>query len=207
MNGPADRREGMALLVVLLLVAVMSVLAMGVLDDIRFGMRRAHNSETMAQARWFALGSEDLAKVRLRAINKGEITNISGDWANQDMTFPIDDGVMRATLRDGGNCFNLNSVVEGKGDFLQLRNEGVAQFMSLLTALKVSEPHARELSFALVDWMDTDRAELGSGGEDSTYSRLDPPYRTSQTLLAEPSELKVIRGFTPEIYKTLRPFV
>ena len=47
--GP-DNREGMALLTVLLLVAVMSVVAVAVLDDVRFSVRRATNVETQTQA-------------------------------------------------------------------------------------------------------------------------------------------------------------
>src|SRR3546814_14286872 len=45
----------------LLLVAVMAVLVMSVLDDIRFGLRRASNAQSMAQAQWYARGAETLA--------------------------------------------------------------------------------------------------------------------------------------------------
>src|SRR3546814_2109829 len=54
-------QKGVALLTVLLLVAVMSVLVMGMLDDIRFGLRRTSNAQAMAQAQWYALGAESLA--------------------------------------------------------------------------------------------------------------------------------------------------
>src|SRR5690606_1742867 len=57
-----DRREGMALLTVLLLVAVMSVIAVAVLDDVRFSVRRATNAETQTQAQWYADGAEALAR-------------------------------------------------------------------------------------------------------------------------------------------------
>ena len=56
------RREGMALLTVLLLVAVMAVIAVAVLDDVRFSIRRAANAETGSQARWYAAGAEVLAR-------------------------------------------------------------------------------------------------------------------------------------------------
>ena len=54
-------REGMALLTVLLLVAVMSVVAVAVLDDVRFSVRRATNAEGQAQAQMYADGAELLA--------------------------------------------------------------------------------------------------------------------------------------------------
>ena len=55
-------REGMALLTVLLLVAVMSVVAVAILDDVRFSVRRATNLETQSQAQWYAAGAETLAR-------------------------------------------------------------------------------------------------------------------------------------------------
>ena len=55
-------REGMALLTVLLLVAVMSVVAVAILDDVRFSVRRATNVETQSQAQWYAAGAETLAR-------------------------------------------------------------------------------------------------------------------------------------------------
>src|SRR3546814_8835933 len=58
-------QKGVALLTVLLLVAVMSVLVMGMLDDIRFGLRRASNAQAMAQAQWYALGAESLAMAQI----------------------------------------------------------------------------------------------------------------------------------------------
>ena len=59
------REEGAALLTVLLLVAVMSALAVAVLDDIRFGLKRTANAETVGQAQWYALGAETVARARL----------------------------------------------------------------------------------------------------------------------------------------------
>ncbi len=46
MNRPGE--EGAALLTVLLLVAVMSAMAVGVIDDIRFGLRRTANGEAIS---------------------------------------------------------------------------------------------------------------------------------------------------------------
>ena len=61
MRRAADR-QGMALLTVLLLVAVMAAVAVLILDDIRFSVRRTTNVETQAQAQWYAAGAEALAR-------------------------------------------------------------------------------------------------------------------------------------------------
>lgn len=202
-------QKGVALLTVLLLVAVMSVLVMSVLDDIRFGLRRASNAQAMAQAQWYALGAEALAMAqveRLAARDGGRIT-LAGNWNNRPFVFPVDNGSISARLFDSTTCFNLNSVVEGAGEQWQRRELGARQFIALLQALEVPARRAQTLADALVDWIDSDQARGALGAEDATYLMRRPAYRTSGTLLAEPSELRAVDGFDPDTYARLRPYV
>ncbi len=202
------REEGAALLTVLLLVAVMSALAVGVLDDIRFGLRRTANAETIGQAQWYALGAEAVARARLaRLAGLDPQRTPAGDWNGRWLLYPIDNGVIRARIADAGTCFNLNSVVQGASEQWGRRELGLHQFIALLRALEVSPRDAESLAEALADWIDTDGARTTLGGEDDSYVNAAPPYRTAGTLLSEVSELRAVRGFTPEIYARIRPFV
>ena len=202
------REEGAALLTVLLLVAVMSALAVGVLDDIRFGLKRTANAETVGQAQWYALGAETVARARLaRLTAQDPLRTPAGDWNGRWLLYPIDNGVIRARITDAGACFNLNSVVQGAREQWGRRELGLGQFIALLRALDVSPRDAELLAETLADWIDTDGNRSALGGEDDAYIRAAPPYRTSGTLLSEVSELRAIRGFTPEIYARIRPFV
>ena len=200
--------EGVALMTVLLLVAVMSTLAVGILDDIRFSLRRTENARNVGQAQWYALGAEALAQARIRRLWEldRDRTSLVGDWNGRPFEFPTDDGgVIRASIRDGGACFNLNSVVEGRNDLFMRRELGVEQFTALARALGLTQGEA--LADSLADWIDTDSFREGRGGEDEAYAAGAQPYRTGGVLLAEVSELRAIRGFTPEIYARLRPYV
>ena len=200
--------EGAALLTVLLLVAAMSALAVGVLDDIRFGMRRTANSETVGQAQWYALGAETVARARLARLAAQNPTRTpAGDWNGRWILYPIENGVIRARISDAGACFNLNSVVQGASEQWQRRELGIRQFVELLHALGVSPRDAEGLAEALADWIDTDSARTALGAEDDTYINAAAPYRTSGTLLSEVSELRAIRGFTSDVYAQIRPFV
>src|SRR5687767_14256071 len=202
------REEGAALLTVLLLVAVMSALAVGVLDDIRFGLRRTANAETVGQAQWYALGAEAVARARLaRLAGLDPQRTPAGDWNGRWLLYPIDNGVIRARIADAGTCFNLNSVVQGANEQWGRRDLGLHQFIALLRALEISPRDAESLAEALADWIDTDGSRTTLGGEDDSYANAAPPYRTAGTLLSEVSELRAIRGFTPEIYARIRPFV
>ncbi len=200
--------KGAALLTVLLLVAVMSIIAVGVLDDIRFGVRRTGNAAGSGQAQLYALGAEELARVRiarLARIDSGR-TTLKGDWNGRTFQFPIENGVMTGRISDATGCFNLNSVTEGRDIRLVRRELGVRQFVILLGALGVPEGRGQILADNLADWIDSDDIAMG-GAEDQDYARAAPAYRTGGAMLAEVSELRAVRGFTPDVYDRLRPFV
>lgn len=195
------QEQGVALLSVLLLVAVMSVMAVTVLDEIRFGVRRAGNAEAVGQARWYALGAEALARGRIAALVRSQV-RLAG-WSGRTVSYPVDGGVIQARISDGAACFNLNSVVQPPLEAPRRRDEGVAQFLDLAEALGVTPREAEMLAAALVDWIDVDPLRESGGAEDEAYDR----YRTAGALLAEVSELRAVRGFTPDLYARLRPHV
>ncbi len=199
---------GMALLVVLLLVAVMSAMAVGLLDDIRFTQRRALNAEAVAQARWYAIGAETLVRAQgARLLASDPSSARAKAWNGRIFRFPVEAGSIQARLSPGADCFNLNSVVQGRGEVLVPRETGGRQFVALAVALGLGKGEAESLAAALTDWIDVDQVRQPGGAEDEAYLQAAKPYRTSGTLLAETSELRAIRGFTEDIYRRLRPHV
>ena len=200
--------KGAALLTVLLLVAVMSIIAVGVLDDIRFGVRRTANATGQGQAQLYALGAEELARVRIARLSRLDSgrTTLQGDWNGRSFQFPIENGVMTARISDATGCFNLNSVAEARGPRLIRRELGVRQFVILLGAVGIPPGRGQTLADNLADWIDSDDIGMG-GAEDQDYARAAPAYRTGGAMLAEVSELRAVRGFTPDVYGRLRPYV
>ncbi|WP_457007250.1 type II secretion system minor pseudopilin GspK [Luteimonas sp. A537] len=200
--------RGAALLTVLLLVAVMAVLLVAVLDDIRFGLRRTGNAQALVQAQWYALGSEALARSRIAQLDAGDRrTTLVGNWNGRPFVFPIDGGAMRVRIDDGTACFNLNSVVEGVAGQWSRREAGVRQYLALLRALEFDPVQAATLSDALVDWIDSDQLPGPAGAEDAAYATRGPGHRTAGALLAEASELRAIAGHDAAAYARLRPHV
>lgn len=202
-------REGMALLTVLLLVAVMSVVAVAILDDVRFSVRRTTNVEFQSQAQWYAAGAENLARVQIaRLLASGPArTPLEPAWNGRPTTFPIDGGAITATVTDGQACFNLNSLVLGVGEDLTARPLGAMQFRALGRAVGAPDSRMRAIADSLTDWLDADTTPLPLGGEDGAYAGLTNPYRTGGAMLAEVSELRAVKGVDPETYRRLRPFL
>ena len=197
------REQGMALLTVLLLVAVMSVLAVSVLDDIRFGVRRTANAAEVGQAQWYAVGAEETARAQIRRLSARSPgrTLALGGWNGRVFSVPVEGGLIRARLDDGGNCFDLNSVVIGTRENWSRYPEGVAQFRTLLAALQTPPAEAETVADALVDWIDSDTLD------DAAYAGAETPRRTGGALLAEVSELRAVQGVTPQLYARLRPLI
>jgi general secretion pathway protein K len=206
---PPPGEEGMALLSVLLLIAVISAVTIGVLDDIRFSLRRTANAQSIGQAQWFALGAETLAKSKIRQLldrDRSRLT-LQGGWDGAPAAFPIEGGQIVARISDRGACFNLNSVVIGPADAPITNTAGIVQFAGLLEALDMPPGQALRLSAALADWIDADDSAGRLGAEDDAYRRRRPAYRTGGTLMAEVSELRAVSGFSPDIYGKVRPYV
>lgn len=200
------REEGAALLTVLLLVAVISVLAMAALDKLTIATRLAGNMSAMDQSRAYAQAGELVAASRIAniALASPGRTTLAGGWMGKPMPFPIDSGSATVTLRDAGNCFNLNSLVTGEQEGAYVaRPSAIVQFEGLMMSIGIARPVARRISLAATDWVDSDTQPLPGGAEDESYEG----YRTGNTLMADASELRAVAGVTPEVFAALRPWV
>ena len=193
----------------LLLVCVMSVVAVAILDDVRFSVRRTANVEFQSQAQWYAAGAENLARSQIARLSAAgpSRTPLEPAWNGRSMTFPIDGGILTATITDGQACFNLNSLGLGVGEDLTARPLGAAQFLALGRAVGAPDSRMRAIADALTDWLDADTTPLPLGAEDGAYAGLATPYRTGGVMLAEVSDLRAVKGVDAETYRRLRPYL
>jgi general secretion pathway protein K len=206
---PSER--GAALLAVLVLVVIMAAIAAGAFERLRLSTAMAMNGAALDQARGYALGVEDLLALRIDDLANEDsyVTTLAGDWNGTARQIPLPgEGVATGTIRDGGNCFNLNSLVQGDvtAELVQ-RPAAIQQFVALMVVLGLPEPTARRIAGAAADWVDSDSVAGAEGAEDSAYSGGAPGYRTGNTLFADPSELRAVAGVTPELYRQLRPHI
>ncbi|MFD1611581.1 type II secretion system minor pseudopilin GspK [Sphingomonas tabacisoli] len=203
---PGER--GAALLTVLMLVSVMAVLSASALERLRLSTRVAANAGAIDQARAFALAAEQIAANRINALVEADPVRTPTGWAGRETALPLPGGIASAVVQDGGNCFNLNSVVGGQAAGpLMARPVGIAQFVALMQILGIGEGEARHVAVSLSDWIDSDNLMQPEGAEDAAYAGRETPYRTPNTLIADPSELRAVAGVTPEIYRKIRPWV
>lgn len=206
----SSSERGAVLLTVLLLIAVISSLAVAMVDDIRFCIRQAANTRLHDQALWYAMGAEELAKYVIRESWRADPgrSTLNELWARGPTLFPIEGGVIEGQVSDGSNCFNLNSLVEPDGNNRFVRSPvGEIQFRNLLRALQFGEGDAETLLNSAADWIDSDTSPSARGAEDGYYAAQTPPHRTANALVGQITELRAIRGFTEPLFQRVRPFV
>jgi general secretion pathway protein K len=205
------RERGAALLAVLLLVAVTGAIAASMVEGLRLSRTIAVNATARDQGRLFADGMEQLALLTIddQVLRSPDRTTLADNWNGTTRNVQLPGGALAdITVRDGSNCFNLNSVVDGQpGRPLVRRASGVAQFMGLMIALDVSAQDARRIAEAAADWVDSDVVTGPAGAEDEAYAAGPAPYRTGNTLFADPGEVRALAGMTPDIYARIRPWI
>lgn len=206
---PPPSERGAALLSVLLMVAVLAVIAATTLDRIALSTKLAINGNALAQARMFTYAAESIAAARIEDLIARDAaqTTLAGGWLGKEQILPIPVGTASATVRDGGNCFNLNSLVTESEGRYQASATGQEQFVALMVVLGVNEGVARPVAAAATDWVDSDPVPLPSGAEDDAYRSSVQSYLTANRLFAHHSELRAVKGVTPAIYAKLRGWI
>ncbi len=202
MSGPEMKKlRGTALVTALLVVAIASVAAAGLLGRQRIDIRRTDNVLTLEQAFIYARAAETWAgQVLLLDAKENKTDSELDKWSSLLEPIAIDGGGLSVELSDQQARFNLNNLVDDSG---RARKQDVEALERLLAAIEVD----RSLAAAIVDWIDADINAGLAGAEDVDYLALDVPYRTANRQFASVSELRRVRGITDEIYKKIEPYV
>lgn len=108
---PNKRQRGVALLVILLIVAIVSILATEMMGRLQLNIARTINIKDNNQAYWYAAGAEQFAEKSLNELKtlSPDNMNLGQPWA-QVFEYPIDGGGIQAELIDLQSCFNLNTL-------------------------------------------------------------------------------------------------
>jgi general secretion pathway protein K len=187
-------------------MTIMAAITVALMEDIQIAVKRTINVQAYAQADWQADGAEDFVRAYLTtdfaALPEAGKAALLG--AREPLVLPTLEGTITVTLKDASQCFNLNALINSEG---QEDTDAVQEFARIAELLGLPQNQAISLANALVDWQDADQQQSPNGAEDGTYLRKNPPYRTADTALRGPEELRAIHGMDEDLWELFKPFV
>ena len=211
-----SKDKGTALIAALLLVALMAALSVQLIDLTRFTLFRTAQIDARTQALWYARGTRELAEEVLAQSGPPSRTVMRPNelWLSGAQVFPIDGGVVEASVSDGNNCININALsgaasadTDGVGG-AAARQLFVAQMItSLAEELAVPAGTAERLKNQMIDWIDPDTRPEPGGAEDAVYGNLESPFRTANQRFYELEEILALPDMTPELYAIFSPWL
>ncbi|WP_025122503.1 MULTISPECIES: type II secretion system minor pseudopilin GspK [unclassified Serratia (in: enterobacteria)] len=168
------REQGVALLMVMLLLALMATIAVGINQFWFSAFNRTLNQQSRMQAKWALLGGETFARQWLaESLQSEPVVHLGQRWARPGQSLRTEDGNIAITFSDAQACFNINSLnyriptvelsVEQAAPATEDSSAPVFKpdiahqvFNALLVNLGFSEAEARQLS-------DSIKAQLAPG--------------------------------------------
>ncbi len=208
------RESGVALLMVLLAMALVTLVAAGMAPKQELRIFSAGHYLAQQQGYSIALGAEAFAKrILVRDFEEDKengalVDSLDEIWASNSAILPVEsaDGgearviaVAEVQIDGLGGRINLNDLVRGGEAVDPITRERVTALLEVLqiTSFRVD---------ALIDWIDSnDQTVSAYGAEDGQYLVAEPPYRAANQLFTSVSELRLIEGMTEEAYRALLP--
>lgn len=197
-NHNKQGQTGVALIVVMLIVALITILAVEMSGRLQINIARTSNVKANNQAFWYAMGAEQYAMSALQRLQNASEDNInlSQPWT-EDFAFPVEGGSIEAKLTDLQACLNLNAI---NSEPITNSTASNASSLSQQAFLRFIENYiedsydAETIRDSLIDWIDEDDIPSSLGAEDSDYESLPMPYLTANTLMSSLSEVRLVNG-------------
>ena len=202
-SAPPGRQRGVALITVLLVFVIATLIATQMLRTSYMALKRTGNLIASSQARYYALGAEDLGRQilanDLKSSPAGQGTDhLRETWASSQLSFddPENDATIEVRIEDLSGRFNINSLVDRAG---KIQPAQLARLQRLLRLLEI-DPAIAEIA---ADWVDKDGSTSRGGSESSAHGLRFLPDRP----MVDPSELRSLPGMDAESWKRLAPLV
>jgi general secretion pathway protein K len=188
-----DHERGIALVVVLWLLALIAVLLLGFSRDARTELQIARNQEGSARARTIA--DAGITFAILGALDPSSQTRWHADGQPHALRYAS--GSIQASVQDEGGKIDLN-------------NAPAEMFAGLFRTLGASAADAQEIADGIIARR---KALSPSGGNDNNNGQIpalvevaQPRRQEAQPFLAI-DDLRLVQGVTPALFELVRPFV
>ncbi len=183
-------QRGIALVLVLWLVVLITVIGSSHARNTRIETSLAFNHIGVAQARALAEAGINRAIMELFA-------------STTENRWPPDGSVRPLTFESG----SVNVAIRDASGLLDLNKADSSQLNAVLTAAGVEEGARQELVDAILDWRDPDDLHRLHGAEDSDYRLAGLDWGARDGPFASVDELRYVLGMSQTLFERLAPYL
>ncbi len=198
-SAPASARsdqKGIALVVVLWVLALLSVIALEFAYAMRTEVDIWNNHKDDLKGYFLARAGVDRAVLEIMRYN--QFRGLPQEERKNELWRP-DGSAHEVTLDEGG----FKVAIEDEGGKLNVNYASEQTLRSPLEGLEIPEEQASVIADSILDWRDTDDLHRLNGAEKEYYNALAEPYDCKDGNFDSVEELTLVRGVTRDIYAKL----
>lgn len=202
-------QRGVALLVVLLIMALMTTVAVSMSSRMFVNFNRAESQMRYQQAYWYAQSVEALARYGIeQSFENDDTVTLSQPWAVRDQVYPIDGGQATGNVYDRQACFNVNGLRSIKPTANGTNPQLVVSLQQLIESQGIDSFEAETAAAATWEYIDSDtNVQSQLGVEDSEYEARQVPHVVPNGFMADISEWRAVNGVTQEMFDKVSPLL
>ena len=190
-------RRGIAIVIVLWVVLVLSLLISGFAFTMHVETQVASFARKQLKAEMLARSGIEVARMQLildlKSPIEGGFDSLNQAWAtNEDLyvDHPLGDGTFNVKVTDEESKIPINTATD-----LQLRR--------LFILLGVDPVDVDVIVDSILDWREAGDLTRLNGAKNDYYESLSPPYHCKNAPMDRVEELLLVRGVTPELFHGL----
>lgn len=203
------KQQGVALLVVLILLVMMSALAAKISQQFCRNLQKTHYQVSQQQLRWAMQRQEEAIKQHLLTAISGEnsVLTLKGEW-HEPLETQGEDYTVVSQVEDAQDCFNVNNLLAAPASAGKAEKPDAAPAPAvvekprqqqiveqLLTDSGVSTLTAEEIYLQLVDYLDEDTLTAKEGQEDDAWAGRQPARLPANRMMLSLNELRLLPAF------------
>ena len=215
-----NRNAGMAVIMALAVILLMATVALELHVNERNNLLNAAAIRDRLTLRQMAVSGVHLAMaVLVKDRLDSETDSLQEDWSDNETILnyiediPFDTGRLHVEIVDELSKIQINALVEfPEGNRFNAKQRGLWERFSqdlievyeLLEATggEIEETDPLTIINSIKDWIDKDEEIITglNGAESDYYEALDPPYACRNAPFDHLSEVRLVRGITPELF-------
>ncbi|MGL4430836.1 MAG: type II secretion system minor pseudopilin GspK, partial [Silvania sp.] len=197
-----NRQRGVALLVVLILLVMMSALAARISQQFSRNLQKTHYQVSQQQLRWAIQRQEQAVKQLLQTAASGEnALEPDGEW-HQPLETQGEYYTVVSQVEDAQDCFNVNNLL-AKDPAASTPPEKPRKQLTveqLLADAGLDQLTAEQVYQQLVDYLDGDSTTLKAAQESDAWAGVQPARLPANQMMRNISEIRLLPAFPAAAY-------